>query len=1790
MRAGADGARGPGRAQGAGGSEDLVRLSPGPGGAEEEVCTRGREAVWSVGGVVRERFTLEATARDFAWCQFEGDGTARWLCFLAADASGEPGVVLFSEEGEESFVRAAPAVERLWGLGGCLLLAGPSGVWCLEGPMAEPEAVEWEGSVPGGGLGGRVVFWAGGGLETPLAATYDAGARRHELWSIEQASTPGDAMAPPRRKAVCLWKGSAGCSQASKAFVSADEFGKPLVLLLIKPMLLALRLSTRGGGKGGPEASRPAVSNAFTLNAMDATAVVTGAAWKPVPVGRASADLLVLEGNGALAVYTGHHRLFSFSGADIRQDLDGPAGTVDLSNLSARVASVGASVGTRCDVSFAGGPVWRVVFGLGPSTALVEFAWSALQDTLPLSDFCRMYGQWLHLPGACSSSERSEWGSFLLALRTWLGDEAAAADEGRPGGEGDRGLSDWDFLLRHAEPEDALLFPSVSSSLAAAERAAEPRSTRVARGTSQPSPSASSVLAVLRALHSVYEDCRLDCSRWAHLGRLIEALVLLSWHCGEDGELHRRRYRRDVPIPSEEESEAGVPMSDAGGGVACDGVVADVYQHLLSVIQTGEADPRWTPALFEKHKDTSCDKLPPCAAWGVRVCRFYAIVGRGAARGSDPTSSRRTSRDLVECMAKSGWERSDFERLPPGVSVPLMEVMHRCKAHPPARWPAAAYILLGRQDLAAACSTGGGPRQGSRAASLPAGDQAGRPPLLHMPYTHTLWPETSAESDFTRVAEDLKHGDSSVAEKRGTTAIAEISEHDGMEGLEEGVYKLRFGKDKRVADLRRLLSSIVVQVVHIKSNQDPGDPELVAAQQAKLWQLGLRTMALPVGRGAFTYGTLKPLPTEPLEIPTLNLSGLLPHQNNATISLEFPNTGPIAEEITMWPEFHNGVAAGLRLASSQASLTRTWIVYNKPAAPSYSYAGMLMAFGLQGHLKCLAATDLYRYLSQEHNATTIGVLLGVAAAKCGSMDAMTSKMLFLHIPARHPASYPELELSTAVQTAALMGVGLLYMGSSHRLMTEILLEEIGRVPSMDSMQDREGYSLAAGLSLGLVNLGLGNSSAWLADMRVQDRLYQLLMGRSAQGNVVGASGDAQRLVKPDLQVPVEGLERGFDSVPAVPAWHPAAQQRAEAMSGAAGSQVMESNVMNLDVTAPGATLALGLVYLKTNNAAVAARLAVPDTHYSLSFVRPDFIMLRVISASLIMWDSVEASEEWVRKQLPELVLNAVQEDGSPARSISDDVRNGQVDFESLVQAYVNTLTGACFAVGLKYAGTADQNAQELLQRYCLKFLKMKQKAPEVSMMGVMAHAHGVDKATLECCLGTVALALSVVMAGTGHLPTYRTLRSLRQRLGGGGAGNLTYGNHMAISTALGFLFMGGGTVSFSTDNKAIASLLISLFPRFPSSTLDNRSHLQALRHLYVLATEPRCVEAVDVDTWQSVYCPIKIRERGSSPGSAPGPGPGDAGRAPEETSFTPCLLPQRGHVRSIEVLGPRYWEQTLDLKPGPYGSSRVSCEEFWKRPIVFVKRKIGMLPYPDDPNGSRSLLARAFDKGSTAAQAMELVGTFSSDPSLLGFANELCGASTPTGEAGPGAWLNATGAAAEELRVFCRSALYECVTQEKAELLPAYLALYLSLVTLGRLGGNAGGRQSSREGELPPDVCAGSVRNMGAGSGPQLPLWSLKLAVEFYLTSECRQGEGSGGGEVELLSRPFVVALWTQVDALLASLGVQGAFEKLAVEPEDDVRNALISGPPPGRPLGYVQALLLGFLANVHATPLSRAS
>jgi len=77
--------------------------------------------------------------------------------------------------------------------------------------------------------------------------------------------------------------------------------------------------------------------------------------------------------------------------------------------------------------------------------------------------------------------------------------------------------------------------------------------------------------------------------------------------------------------------------------------------------------------------------------------------------------------------------------------------------------------------------------------------------------------------------------------------------------------------------------------------------------------------------GLIIAGTLTPLPTEPLSIPQLNLSGLLPEQQNAVVKLDLTSTTPApgggaAADFTAWPEFHNGVAAGEHIIDCSCSL------------------------------------------------------------------------------------------------------------------------------------------------------------------------------------------------------------------------------------------------------------------------------------------------------------------------------------------------------------------------------------------------------------------------------------------------------------------------------------------------------------------------------------------------------------------------------------------------------------------------------------------------------------------------------------------------------------------------------------------------------------------------------------------------------------------------------------------------------------------------------------------------------
>lgn len=167
-------------------------------------------------------------------------------------------------------------------------------------------------------------------------------------------------------------------------------------------------------------------------------------------------------------------------------------------------------------------------------------------------------------------------------------------------------------------------------------------------------------------------------------------------------------------------------------------------------------------------------------------------------------------------------------------------------------------------------------------------------------------------------------------------------------------------------------------------------------------------------------------------------------------------------------------------------------------------------------------------------------------------------------------------------------------------------------------------------------------------------------------------------------------------------------------------------------------------------------------------------------------------------------------------------------------------------MGLRYAGTDNEEAFATLKKTLDLFLNM----------GGWYVGEYSGKATVESCLILILLSMSLVKAGSGDLDVLRICRMLRTRLGPSNS-HVTYGSHMAIHMALGFQFLGAGRFTLSRSPQAIAALVCALFPKFPTHSNDNRYHLQAFRHLYVLAIEPRMLLPRDIDSGKLCLCNIQ---------------------------------------------------------------------------------------------------------------------------------------------------------------------------------------------------------------------------------------------------------------------------------------------------------------------------------------------
>ncbi|EYB93367.1 hypothetical protein Y032_0183g941 [Ancylostoma ceylanicum] len=199
------------------------------------------------------------------------------------------------------------------------------------------------------------------------------------------------------------------------------------------------------------------------------------------------------------------------------------------------------------------------------------------------------------------------------------------------------------------------------------------------------------------------------------------------------------------------------------------------------------------------------------------------------------------------------------------------------------------------------------------------------------------------------------------------------------------IARIRWPRDVRRDNVRAMLDStkpVLIATQHLDAGTDG---EIREAQEQFLSATWTRYLSQAFGRAFFELRTALPNPTEPLFVPDLCLSARI-YPSNLTYDLTM--TEPL-KQMREWGEFYNGVAAGLRVVGADVTkVDHEWLTLchsNDKISPPTA-AGLLYAFGLNGHLPNFNTFHVHEVLASLDKFPSIALLLGMAMSKIGTAD------------------------------------------------------------------------------------------------------------------------------------------------------------------------------------------------------------------------------------------------------------------------------------------------------------------------------------------------------------------------------------------------------------------------------------------------------------------------------------------------------------------------------------------------------------------------------------------------------------------------------------------------------------------------------------------------------------------------------------------------------------------------------------------------------------------------------------
>ena len=287
--------------------------------------------------------------------------------------------------------------------------------------------------------------------------------------------------------------------------------------------------------------------------------------------------------------------------------------------------------------------------------------------------------------------------------------------------------------------------------------------------------------------------------------------------------------------------------------------------------------------------------------------------------------------------------------------------------------------------------------------------------------------------------------------------------------------------------------------------------------------------------------------------------------------------------------------------------------------------------------------------------------------------------------------------------------------------------------------------------------------------------------------------------------------------------------------------VYRNNMISSFVGIPSASLCLGLSYFNTFDFSALELVKIQNDLKIIGNTQPDHLLIKVIAQSLIQFDHIKPTNEWIYSNVPECLR---------------EHRFASFDF---INAKFALVSGACYALGLKYIGTLHEELKQLLMKFALKLKS------SIDNLSKNANKKQNERALknipyFERYLKIILLSLCMIMCGSKDSEIMELLDWINLIH----FNNQTFGSHQIVSVCFGLLNTGMGEYSINPTIENIPIYILSFYPLFEENFDDPLIYPSYLHHLGLSCLKRRMLYGYNhsINQYEEMVIDIVLNEKG----------------------------------------------------------------------------------------------------------------------------------------------------------------------------------------------------------------------------------------------------------------------------------------------------------------------------------------